>query len=143
MRSMFPSLGFVVISISALLPLDSLAARVESARLTLAENDVAVAGKPLRAGATVRTGETIVTGARSRADLTLPSGAVVRIGQGSRFAFTGSRLELTQGSALCRLSRKSSVVSTPSRIFAGGPAVISVHASKGYEGLFVLEGNGK
>lgn len=119
------------------------AARAERARLTIADNKVSVAGQPTAAGATIAAGETIVTGSRSRAELTLPDGSVVRIGQGSSFTYNGSKLVLNQGTALIRVAQKNTTVVTGSRTYSGGPAVVSVQASKGNDGIFVLQGGGK
>ena len=119
----------------------SLAARVEGAKLTLAENKVSVASQPKGVGSTVAPGETIVTGARSRAELTLPDGTVVRIGQGSSFSFDGSKLTLNQGSALLYITGKNSKIVTPALTRTGSAGVVSVHASHDYNALFDLKGS--
>ena len=125
---------------SALCTSASLAARGENAKLTVAENKVSIAGQPRAAGSTLAAGETIVTGARSRAEVTLPDGTVVRIGQASSFSFDGSKLVLSRGSALFHLTRKNSTITTPALVRTGQPGVVSVHASPSYNALFVLEG---
>ena len=125
---------------SALCTSASLAARGENAKLTVAENKVSIAGQPKAAGSTIAAGETIVTGARSRAEVTLPDGTVVRIGQASSFSFDGTKLVLSRGSALFHLTRKNTTIATPALVRTGQPGVVSVHASPSYNALFVLEG---
>jgi fibronectin-binding autotransporter adhesin len=121
----------------------SSAARAGHARLTIAGSKVSVAGQPAAAGTTISAGDTIVTGSGSRAELTLPDGTVVRLGQGSSFTYTGSKLVLNQGTALIRVAHKNTTVTAGSRTYTGGPAVVSAQASKGSDGLFVLQGSGK
>ena len=134
--------GVIALITIAFCTADSWAARTVTARLTIADNKVSVAGQAAGAGATIAAGDTIVTGSRSRAELTLADGTVVRIGQGSSFTFTGSKLVLNQGSVLLRIARKNTAVVAGSRSYTGGPAVVSAQASKGYDGLFVLQGGG-
>jgi hypothetical protein len=119
------------------------AARNERPRLTLADNKVTVAGRPAASGISIAPGDTIVTGRRSHAELTLPDGTVVRIGQGSSFTYTGSKLVLNQGTALVRIAHKGTTVVSGSRTYTGGPAVVSAQASSGNDGLYVLHGSGK
>src|ERR1043166_5986610 len=85
----------------------SFAGRADPARLTIAGSKVSVAGQPAAAGTTISAGDTIVTDPGSRAELTLPDGTVVRIGQGSSFTYTGSKLVLNRGSALIRVAHKN------------------------------------
>lgn len=125
---------------SALCTSASLAALGENAKLTVAENKVSIGGQPKAAGSTLAAGETIVTGARSRAEVTLPDGTVVRIGQASSFSFDGTKLVLSRGSALFHLTRKNTTIATPALVRTGQPGVVSVHASPSYNALFVLEG---
>ena len=119
----------------------SFAAKSQTAKLTLAENKVTVAGQPKPLGSTIAPGETIVTGSRSRAEVMLPDGTVVRIGQGSSFSFDGSKLTLSQGSALFNLTGKNSKIVTPALTRTGSPGVVSVHASHNYNALFDLKGS--
>jgi filamentous hemagglutinin len=121
----------------------SFAARAERARLTIAGSKVSVAGQPVAAGATIAAGDTIVTGSGSRAELTLPDGTVVRIGQGSAFTYAGPKLVLNKGTALFRVAHKNTTVTSGSRTYTGGPAVVSAQAANGHDGLFVLQGSGK
>ena len=119
------------------------AVKATGARLTIADNKVSVAGQPVASGTTIAPGDTITTGSRSRAELTLPDGTVVRIGQGSSFTYTGSKLVLNQGTALVHVTRKGTTVVSGSRSYTGGPAVISAEASKKTDGLYILQGSGK
>jgi ferric-dicitrate binding protein FerR (iron transport regulator) len=51
---------------------------------TLVEGAVAVAGQPLTAGATLRPGDTVETQAGGRAEIALPGGSLLRIGENTR-----------------------------------------------------------
>ncbi len=119
------------------------AVKVTGARLTLADKKVSVAGQPVASGTAVAPGETIVTGRGSHAELTLPDGTVIRIGQGSSFTYAGSKLVLNQGTALVRVAHKNTTVVSGSRTYSGGPAVVSMQAAKGSDGLYILQGTGK
>ena len=119
------------------------AVKVTGARLTLADKKVSVAGQPVASGTAVAPGETIVTGRGSHAELTLPDGTVIRIGQGSSFTYAGSKLVLNQGTALVRVAHKNTTVVSGSRTYSGGPAVVSMQAAKGNDGLYILQGTGK
>jgi autotransporter-associated beta strand protein len=121
----------------------SWAARSSGARLTIADHKVSVAGQPVASGTAIAPGDTIVTGSRSRAELTLPDGTVVRIGQGSSFTYTGSKLVLNQGTALVHATHKGTTVVSGSRTYTGGPAVVSAEVSKKTDGLYILQGGGK
>ena len=135
--------GIVALIAVAFSTADSWAAKVTGARLTIADNKVSVAGQPTVVGTTIATGDTIVTGRRSHAELTLPDGTVVRIGQGSSLTYTGSKLVLNQGTALVRVAHKNTTVVSGSRTYTGGPAVVSAEASKKNDGLYILQGGGK
>ena len=119
------------------------AVKVTGARLTFADKKVSVAGQPAASGTTVAPGETVVTGRGSHAELTLPDGTVVRIGQASSFTYTGSKLVLNQGTALVRVAHKNTTVVSGSRTYSGGPAVVSMQAARGNDGLYILQGAGK
>jgi len=119
------------------------AVKVTGARLTLADKKVSVAGQPVASGTAVAPGETVVTGRGSHAELTLPDGTVIRIGQGSSFTYAGSKLVLNQGTALVRVAHKNTTVVSGSRTYSGGPAVVSMQAAKGSDGLYILQGTGK
>ena len=119
------------------------AVKVTGARLTLADKKVSVAGQPVASGTAVAPGETVVTGRGSHAELTLPDGTVIRIGQGSSFTYAGSKLVLNQGTALVRVAHKNTTVVSGSRTYSGGPAVVSMQAAKGNDGLYILQGTGK
>lgn len=137
----FPSRILVgTILATALCTSAALAAKNQTAKLTLADNKVTVAGQPKPIGSTIAPGETIVTGSRSRAEVTLPDGTVARIGQGSSFSFDGSKLTLNQGSALFNLTGKNTKIVTPALVRTGGAGVVSVHASPSYNALFDLKG---
>ncbi len=122
---------------------NSWAARSSGARLTIADNKVTIAGQPAASGTAITPGDTIVTGSRSRAELMLPDGTVVRIGQGSSFTYTGSKLVLNQGTALVHVTHKNTTVISGSRTYTGGPAVVSAEVSKKTDGLYILQGGGK
>ena len=126
---------------TALCASTALAAKNHAAKLTLAENKVTVAGQPKGVGSTIAPGETIVTGSHSRAEVTLPDGTVVRIGQGSSFSFDGSKLTLNQGSALFNIAGKNAKIVTPALVRTGSAGVVSVHASQSYNALFDLKGS--
>ena len=117
--------------------------KITGARLTLADKKVSVAGQPAASGTTVAPGDTVVTGRGSHAELTLPDGTVVRIGQGSSFTYAGSKLVLNQGTALVRVAHKNTTVVSGSRSYTGGPAVVSAEASAKTDGLYILQGTGK
>ena len=139
--------GIVALIATAFSTADSWAAKGAvkdiGARLTLADKKVSVAGQPVASGTAVAPGDTVVTGRGSHAELTLPDGTVVRIGQGSSFTCAGSKLVLNQGTALVRVAHKNTTVVSGSRTYSGGPAVVSMQAAKGHDGLYILQGTGK
>lgn len=106
------------------------------------QKQVQVGNKLAIVGAKAPAGTVLSTQANSRAELKMPNGAVARIGQGSNFVFDSHKMTLSKGSGLFKGAGSTTTVVTPSLNCGTGSGVLSVHASKGYEACFILDGKG-